>query len=45
MYACMAVQVPGMIEFIGEFLVPAVKAKHPDLKIMAYDHNKVGRHR
>jgi len=30
-----------MVEFIGKYLGPAVKAKHPEVEIMAYDHNKL----
>ena len=30
-----------MVEFISKYLGPTVKAKHPKLQIIAYDHNKV----
>ena len=30
-----------MVDFIAKHLGPAVKAKHPEIKIMGYDHNKV----
>jgi glucosylceramidase len=36
-----AYTVDGMVEFVGNYLGPAVKAAFPDLKIMAYDHNKI----
>ena len=29
-----------MVEFIGKYLGPAVKAKHPAVQIMGFDHNK-----
>eukprot|EP01047_Picozoa_sp_COSAG01_P023061 COSAG01_NODE_1389_length_10493_cov_12.367414_11_plen_76_part_00 len=30
-----------MTDFIATHLGPAVKAKHPEVKIIAFDHNKV----
>jgi glucosylceramidase len=30
-----------MVEFIAKHLGPTVKAKHPEIEIMAFDHNKV----
>ena len=30
-----------MVDFIAKHLGPAVKAKHPEIEIMGYDHNKV----